>query len=175
MVQLSKTRAGASPLFFGIENTPKLAVTMGIGTIMRAKKIVLMAWGEEKAEAVRQVVEGEVNDDIPASHLQDHTNIEVIIDSDAADLLTIRRTPWLVGSCNWTPKFIRKAVVWLCRRVGKPILKLTYQDYINNSLGGLLESTGLTYDRINIDAFNDLQHTITGAAANPMPTDTTRP
>lgn len=177
LVQLShNSRTVQSPLFFGIENTPKLAVTMGIGTIMRAKKIVLMAWGEEKAEAVRQVVEGEVNDDIPASHLQDHTNIEVIIDSDAADLLTIRRTPWLVGSCNWTPKFIRKAVVWLCRRVGKPILKLTYQDYINNSLGGLLESTGLTYDRINIDAFNDLQHTITGwPGGKPNADDTTRP
>lgn len=177
LVQLShSSRTTQSGLFFGLENTPQMAITMGIGTIMRAEKIILMAWGEEKAEVVRQVVEGDADDAVPASLLQDHPDIEVVVDKNAASLLTAKRTPWLVGRCNWEPKFIRKAVVWLSDKVGKPILKLTYRDYIDNSLGSLLESTGLAYDRINIDAFNDLQHTITGwPGGKPNADDTTRP
>ena len=99
-----------------------------------------------------------------------HPNIEVVIDENAAQMLTREQTPWLVGPCKWTPKFTRKAVVWLCGVVQKPILKLTYKDYIENSLGELLEQ-GRAYDQINIDVFNDLQHTITGwPAASPTPT-----
>ena len=176
LVQLThNSRKVQSPAFFGLENTPKMAVTMGIDTVMRADRIVLMAWGEEKADVVQKVVEGAVTDQVPASHLQEHHDIEVVIDEHAAGLLTREQTPWLVGPCLWTPKFIRKAVVWLCGVVQKPILKLTYKDYLENSLGGLLESAG-AYDRINIEVFNDLQHTITGwPGGKPDADDSTRP
>lgn len=177
LVELSHdSRKVQSALFFGLENTPKMAITMGLGTVMRADRIILMAWGEEKADVVQRVVEGEITDMVPASHLQEHPNIEVVIDENAAGRLTREQTPWLVGPCEWTPKFIRKAVVWLCGAVNKPILKLTYKDYMENSLGQLLERTGLAYDRINIDVFNDLQHTITGwPGGKPDADDSTRP
>ncbi|MDE7130028.1 MAG: PIG-L family deacetylase, partial [Alistipes sp.] len=177
LVELSHdSRTVQSSQFFGLENTPKMAITMGLGTVMRADRIILMAWGEEKADVVQRVVEGQITDRVPASHLQEHPNIEVVIDENAAQRLTREQTPWLVGPCDWTPKFIRKAVVWLCGVVDKPILKLTYKDYIENSLGQLLERTGLAYDRINIDVFNDLQHTITGwPGGKPDADDSTRP
>lgn len=177
LVELShNSRKVQSSLFFGLENTPKMAITLGLGTVMRADRIILMAWGEEKADVVQRVVEGPITDMVPASHLQEHGNIEVVIDENAAQKLTREQTPWLVGPCEWSPKFIRKAVVWLCGTVNKPILKLTYKDYIENSLGQLLESTGLAYDRINIDVFNDLQHTITGwPGGKPDADDSTRP
>ncbi len=177
LVELThNSRKVQSSLFFGLENTPKMAITMGLDTVMRADRIILMAWGEQKADAVQRVVEGEITDMVPASHLQQHPDIEVVIDENAARLLTREQTPWLVGPCRWTPKFIRKAVVWLCGVVDKPILKLTYLDYIENSLGELLERTGQTYDRINIDVFNDLQHTITGwPGGKPDADDSTRP
>ncbi|MEG2771585.1 MAG: 6-phosphogluconolactonase [Alistipes sp.] len=176
LVQLThNSRKIQSDAFFGLENTPKVAITMGIETVMRADKIVLMAWGEEKAEVVQKVVEEGVTDQVPASHLQEHKDIEVVIDENAAGRLTREQTPWLVGPCEWTPKFIRKAVVWLCGVVNKPILKLTYKDYIENSLGGLLENAG-AYDQINIKVFNDLQHTITGwPGGKPDADDSTRP
>ena len=176
LVQLTyNTRKIQSGAFFGLENTPKMAVTMGIDTIMRANRIILMAWGEEKAHIVQRVVEGEITDQVPASYLQAHQNIEVVIDENAAQLLTREQTPWMVGPCEWTPKFVRKAVVWLCGVVKKPILKLTYKDYIENSLGELLEQ-GRAYDQINIDVFNDLQHTITGwPGGKPNADDSTRP
>lgn len=176
LVQLTHdSRKVQSGAFFGLENTPKMAITMGLDTVMRADKIILMAWGEDKADVVQRVVEGPVTDQVPASHLQEHPNMEVVIDENAAQLLTREQTPWLVGPCEWTPKFVRKAVVWLCGVVNKPILKLTYKDYIENSLGELLEQ-GRPYDRINIDVFNDLQHTITGwPGGKPDADDSTRP
>ena len=130
---------------------------------------------EEKADVIRKVVEGQITDQVPATALQEHHNIEVVIDDNAAQLLTREQTPWMVGPCEWTPKFVRKAVVWLCGVVKKPILKLTYKDYIENSLGELLEQ-GRAYDQINIDVFNDLQHTITGwPGGKPNADDSTRP
>lgn len=176
LVQLShssrKTQAGA---FHGLEHTPKMAITMGIDTVMHARRIILMAWGENKAGITRELVEGEISAQVPASHLQAHSDIEVVIDENAAQLLTREVAPWLVGPCRWTPKFIRKAVVWLCGVVDKPILKLTYKDYIENSLGELLEQ-GRTFDQINIDVFNDLQHTISGwPGGKPDADDSTRP
>ena len=169
------TRTIQSKSFFGIEQTPRMAITMGIHTIMRAERIILMAWGEEKAPIVRRVVEGEISPQVPASYLQEHTNIEVVIDENAASLLSRTQTPWLVGPCEWTPKFTRKAVVWLCNEVKKPILKLTYKDYIDHSLGELLEQ-GRTYDQINISVFSELKHTITGwPAGKPNTDDSTRP
>ena len=176
LVQLTyNTRKIQSGAFYGLENTPKMAITMGIDTIMRANRIILMAWGENKAHIIQKVVEGEVTNQVPASCLQNHSNIEVVIDENAAQLLTREQTPWMVGPCEWTPKFIRKAVVWLCGVVKKPILKLTYKDYIENSLGELLEQ-GRTFDQINIDVFNDLQHTISGwPGGKPNADDSTRP
>ena len=176
LVELShNSRKVQSQQFHSFENTPKMAITMGLGTIMRADRIIVMAWGEEKAPVVQRVVEGEISDLVPASHLQEHPAIEMVIDENAAENLTREQTPWLVGPCNWTPKFVRKAVVWLCGKVGKPILKLTYKDYIENSLGELLEKCG-TYNNINITVFNDLQHTITGwPGGKPNADDSTRP
>ncbi len=176
LVQLSyNTRKVQSKAFNGLENTPKMAITMGIDTIMKADRIIAMAWGENKASIVNRIVEGNITPQIPASYLQEHGNIELIIDEGAASQLTRVETPWLVGSCKWTPKFVRKAVVWLCGVVNKPILKLSYQDYLENSLGELLEQ-GRTYDQINIDVFNDLQHTITGwPGGKPNADDSTRP
>ena len=176
LVQLSyQTRKTQSGAFGSLENTPKMAITMGIGTIMSAERIIMMAWGEDKANVIRSVVENEISEMVPASYLQAHSNIEVVIDEGAASQLTRVQAPWLVGSCEWSPKFTRKAVVWLCGVVNKPILKLTHKDYIENSLGELLEQ-GRTYDQINIDVFNDLQHTITGwPGGKPNADDSTRP
>ncbi len=144
-----------------IASTPQSAITMGIGTMLTAGRIILMAWGEDKARAVKAVAEGEMTSACPASLLQRHDHIHFFVDETAASLLTRVVAPWLVGPCDWTPKFVRKAVVWLCQTVGKPILKLTEKDYLENNLGELLEQFG-PYDKINIDVFNDLQHTITG-------------
>ena len=144
-----------------ITATPQSAITMGIGTMLTAGRIVLMAWGEDKAPAVKAIAEGEMTSSCPASLLQRHDHIHFFVDETAASLLTRVVAPWLVGPCDWTPKFVRKAVVWLCQTVGKPILKLTEKDYLENSLGELLEKFG-PYDKINIEVFNDLQHTITG-------------
>ena len=177
LVQLSyNSRKVKSSIFRGLNNAPTMAITIGLSTVARAKEVVMMAWGEHKADIVQRMVEGEISDMVPASHLQSYTGVEIVVDEDAAQNLTCEQTPWLVGPCNWTPKFIRKAVVWLCGVVNKPILKLTYDDYIENSLGDLLEKTGNSYDKINIDVFNDLQHTITGwPGGKPNVDDSTRP
>lgn len=158
-----------------INDTPRTAITIGIATMMSAKRIILMAWGEDKASAVRDIVEGTPTVQCPASFLQKHDNISFYADGNSGANLSRIVAPWLVGPCEWEPKFIRKAVVWLCEKVHKPILKLTYTDYIENSLGELLEKKG-PYDKINIDVFNDLQHTITGwPGGKPNADDSTRP
>ena len=177
MVQLSyQSRKAQAGQFFGVEHTPKMALTMGISTVMSAKHIILMAWGEDKADVVGKVVEGEATRLIPASLLQNHPSIEAVVDDPAADMLTVKKSPWLVGPCEWTPRMVRKAVVWLCETVKKPILKLTYQDYIENSLGEMLEAVQKSYHSINIEVFNDLQHTITGwPGGKPNADDSTRP
>ena len=177
LVQLSyKSRKAQSRNFNGnLADTPKTAITMGLGTMLSAKKIVLMAWGEDKAKAVKEIVENPAASLCPASWLQLHDNVTFYADENSASLLTRIVAPWLVGPCEWTPKFVRKAVVWLCEKVHKPILKLTHQDYIENSLGELLETKG-SYDKVNIDVFNDFQHTITGwPGGKPNADDSTRP
>ena len=158
-----------------INATPDKAIAMGISTMMSAKKIALIAWGEDKAQVVKQVSEGVVTPACPASFLQKHDNISFYVEENSSSLLTRNVAPWLVGPCEWTPKFIRKAVVWLCEQVNKPILKLKQGDYLANGLGELLEQHG-PYDQINIRIFNDLQHTITGwPGGKPNADDTTRP
>lgn len=162
--------------FYGIENVPTRALTLGIASIMQAKRVLLIGWGEDKSQVAEKVIEGPIDSAIPATYLQDHGNIEVTLDEDAASLLTRVNTPWLVGTCVWTNRFVRKAVLWLCQKVEKPILKLSYQDYIDNHLGQLMEYTGLSYDKINIQVFNDLQHTISGwPGGKPNADDSTRP
>lgn len=172
----NETRKSVATIFYGIDYVPRKAITMGLGTILSSKRIILMAWGEEKADVVARIVEGTEDASVPATCLQKHDNIEVVVDEGASTNLTRIKTPWLVGKCLWPLRFIRMAVLWLCQQVDKPILKLTYQDYIDNRLGQLLEESGLSYDTINIQVFNDLQHTITGwPGGKPNADDSTRP
>ena len=158
-----------------IEATPDKAIAMGISTMLSAKKIHLIAWGEDKADVVKKVSEEPMNPLCPASLLQKHENISLYVVENSASQLTRNVAPWLVGPCEWTPKFIRKAVVWLCEQVNKPILKLTQGDYLANGLGELLDLYG-PYSQINIKVFNDFQHTISGwPGGKPNADDSTRP
>ncbi|MEG0814919.1 MAG: PIG-L family deacetylase [Mucinivorans sp.] len=177
VVSLSNaSRKVVSAAFYGIENVPTRAITMGVGTILSADRVICISWGEEKSEVLQRVIEGPEDSSIPATYLQGHTNVEMVLDEDAASALIRVNTPWLVGTCNWTDRFMRKAVLWLCQKVEKPILKLTYKDYIDNYLGQLIDATGDTYDKLNIKVFNDLQHTISGwPGGKPGSDDTTRP
>jgi glucosamine-6-phosphate deaminase len=169
------SRNEATKIFGKLENTPVSSITMGIHTIMSAKKVVLLAWGEEKSEMIKSCVEGEMSDQIPASYLQAHNNSHVVLDLSAANDLTRIRRPWLVTSCDWNDKLIRSAIVWLCQLTKKPILKLTNRDYNENGLSELLALFGSAYN-VNIKIFNDLQHTITGwPGGKPNADDTYRP
>lgn len=162
MISLDRvTRRDAASDFLGEENVPRFAITMGVGTIMKAKRVVLMAWGENKAEIVRQAVEGEVTDSISASFLQEHEKATFILDQSAASQLTRYRCPWLVKSVKWDTKTTRQAVVWLSRELEKPVLKLVDEDYNEHGMSELLTKHGNAY-KANIDVFNQLQHTITG-------------
>lgn len=177
LVQLSYNSRRTQNKFFSHPNeVPKTAITMGMETIMSAKKVVLMMWGEEKTEIAKHLIEGEISENYPATFLQEHRNVQVIIDEAAAQELTRVKEPWLIAPPQqWTPKLIRKAVIWLCQVVNKPILKLTYQDYIKNSLSDLLERVD-TYDQVNIRVFNDVQHIISGwPGGKPNADDSTRP
>lgn len=168
-----KTQSKSFPSF---SETPDMAITMGLSTIVRAREILLMAWGEDKAQVVAELVEGPTTEEIPATVLHRHNNVRVVVDENAAQFLTREKTPWLVAPCEWTRKFTRKAVVWLSEKVNKPVLKLTHQDYIENSLGPLLEARSASNYDINIEVFNDLQHTITGwPGGKPDADDSTRP
>ena len=177
LVQLSyNTRKNQDKFFSNPNEVPKMAITMGLETIMSAKKIVLMMWGEDKAGVAKVLIEGEMNEEYPATCLQDHDDIQVVIDEAAAQELTRVKEPWLVAPpIEWSDKLIRKAVIWLCQTVDKPILKLTHQDYIKNSLSDLLERVD-TYDKVNIRVFNEIQHIISGwPGGKPNADDSTRP
>ena len=168
----SKAEAGHN---LGIDNLPPCSITMGISTIMGARKIYLLAWGESKADIIQKAIEEKVSDTLPASFLQMHTNANVCIDLSAAAHLTRIQRPWLVTNCEWNDKLIRSAIVWLCLRLKKPILKLTNKDYNENGLSELLALYGSAYN-VNIKIFNDLQHTITGwPGGKPNADDTYRP
>ena len=176
-VQLSyNSRKTQTALFSNSADVPKMAITMGLDTIMKAKSVVLIIWGEDKAKVAYNLVEGVESESIPVSCLQGHENIHVVIDENAAQELTRVKRPWLIAPpVEWSPKLIRKAVLWLCETVGKPILKLTHQDYVKNSLTDLLERVG-SYDDININVFNEIQHIISGwPGGKPNTDDSTRP
>ncbi len=169
------TKIDAAVDFGGLAKVPKKAITLGIDKIMQAKRIVLLAWGEHKAESVARAVEGQVTSDIPASYLQQHTNATFILDETAAALLTRIKTPWLVDSVTWDRKMIKKAVTHLSLHLEKPVLKLTNKDYNENGLSDLLSLYGQAYE-INIEVFNYLQHTISGwPGGKPNSDDTNRP
>lgn len=175
MVRLdSMTREDAVKDFYDKE-VPYRALTMGIASIMKAKAIYLLAWGSHKASIISKAVEGPVTPSVPATFLQKHPNVKVIIDKNAAEDLTQYKAPWLVGMCNWTDELICKAVIWLSQKVKKPILKLMDKDYAENGLGDLIIEYASSY-AINIQIFNRLQHTITGwPGGKPNADDTTRP
>jgi glucosamine-6-phosphate deaminase len=156
------TRMDAASDFFGEEHVPRRAITMGVGTIMRAKRVILMAFGEHKAPVTAAAVEGPITPVIAASFLQEHPNSQFMLDRAAAAELTRFKHPWLAGPItSWSDKLIRKAVIWLARRVDKPILKLTDEHYNENHLQDLLAQFGSAYD-INVRVFRELQRTITG-------------
>ena len=159
----------------GVDNLPPCSITMGINTIMGARKVYMLAWGEDKADIIRSAVEDKVSDTLPASYLQLHANTSVCVDLAAAAHLTRIQRPWLVTSCEWNAKLVRSAIVWLCTTLNKPILKLTNKDYNENGLSELLALYGSAYNA-NIKVFNDLQHTITGwPGGKPNADDTYRP
>ena len=169
------TITDAAKDFIKEEYVPLRALTMGVGTIMKARKIILMAWGEGKAKILQETVEGKVSDEVPASFLQQHPNAEVVVDQWAALELTRIKTPWLVGMCAWDDNLIRRAVVWLSLKMRKPILKLTDEDYKDGSLSDLLAEAGNAYS-LNIKVFNTIQHTITGwPGGKPNSNDAQRP
>jgi glucosamine-6-phosphate deaminase len=155
------TRRDASRDFGGKENVPTKAITMGIGTIFKAREIILMAWSLKKASIIKKAVEGEISSEVPATYLQLSENVEFILDQDAAADLTRFNTPWLVKDCTWDDLMVKKAVIWLANTLGKPILKLTEEDYNNHGMAQLATEKGPVYN-INIHIFNKLQHTITG-------------
>ncbi len=157
----NSTRLANAYEFSNMSQVPRLAVTMGIGTIMKAKKVILLAWGSHKAKIVCRSVEGHSTDQVPASLLQQHTNCKFVIDEQAAADLTRNKEPWLTGDCEWTPKLIRKAVTNLALKLGKPILMLTDKDYNNNGLNDLIVQYGSAYE-LNINEFNAIRDTITG-------------
>ena len=157
------------------EQVPPCSLTMGISTLLSAKAVYLTAWGDEKAEIMQKVIEGPITDTLPATFLQTHANANVVLDLSAAAHLTRIEHPWLVTSCQWTDKLVRSALVWLCQKLHKPILKLTNKDYNDNGLSELLALYGSAYNA-NIKIFNDLQHTITGwPGGKPNADDTYRP
>lgn len=169
------TRRDAIKDFLEEENVPTRAITMGIKTIMQARSVYILAWGQHKAAIIKRAVEGEVSSQIPATFLQKHDNVKCHIDLAAAEELTRVKTPWLVGECNWSDDLSCRAVVWLSQKLEKPILKLTDDDYMENALTELLVEKTSAYD-INIKIFNRLQHTITGwPGGKPKADDSTRP
>ena len=169
------TRVAASKDFSGLNNTPRTAITLGVKKIMEAKQVILMAWGEGKANIVESSVEGAVTNQVPASFLQEHNNAVFVLDKEAGSKLTRINRPWLVDKIEWTEKLTRKAVLGLALDLKKPILMLTDADYIENGMSDLLADSGPAYD-INIKIFNNLQNTITGwPGGKPNADDSNRP
>jgi glucosamine-6-phosphate deaminase len=169
------TRSDASRDFGGKEKVPTKAITMGIGTIFKAREIILMAWSQRKAAIIKKAVEGEISGEVPATYLQLSDHVEFVLDEGAASDLTRFDTPWLVKDCVWTNEMRKKAVIWLATTLKKPVLKLTEEDYNSHGMAQLAVEQGPVYN-INIDIFNRLQHTITGwPGGKPNADDSQRP
>ncbi len=169
------TQVDAASDFFGVENVPRRAITMGVGTIMKSKRVILMAWGEGKSHIIRKTVEEPITDAVPATYLQQHPNATIVLDTAASAELVRVKTPWLVGLCQWDNDLTKKAVIWLSDKLKKPLLKLTDRDYNDNGMSDLVTEHGPAYN-ININIFNTLQHTITGwPGGKPNADDSNRP
>ena len=169
------TIADAASDFFGEDHVPRKAITMGVGTLLDAKEVMLLAWGEGKARIIKETVEGPVTENVPASYLQEHEHATVVLDEASAAELTRFKTPWLVGDCEWDDELVRKGVIWVCEQDKKPILKLTNRDYNEHHMGNLLTKRGGAYD-INIRVFNQIQHAVTGwPGGKPNADDSNRP
>ena len=153
------TRRDAASDFFGEENVPPQAITMGVDSILQAKKVIIMALGEHKASVVRRAVEDEVTDDVTASFLQKHPSAVFVLDAAAASELTAIKLPWHVGRVEWTPPMEKRAVLWLCEEVGKPIQKLSNSDFMENHLTDLLRERG-PIEKIRHRLFDELMGTI---------------
>ncbi|OIR00615.1 glucosamine-6-phosphate deaminase 1 [mine drainage metagenome] len=154
------TRIANAYEFQNISQVPRMAITMGISTILKAKKILLMAWGM-KAPIVAKSVEGHLTEQIPASILQQHNDCTFVIDETAASELTRIKSPWLTGECEWTPSMMKRAVIQMALKTKKPILSLTTHDYNENGLGDLLVEKGEAYE-INLQVYYLLRDSITG-------------
>jgi len=176
MVRLDHlTRHDAVKDFQSEDDVPYRAITMGVGSIFKARTVYLLAFGQHKAHIIQQAIEGEITHSVPASFLQKHPNTKVILDKGAAEELTKMKSPWLAGICNWTDDLICKAVVWLAQKTGKAILKLTDEDYNEHGLSELLIEEANSYE-LNIRIFNRLQRTITGwPGGKPNADDSHRP
>jgi len=162
VVSMNALTIADNAVFFGKGNVaPTMAVTMGIGTILNAKNIILTGWGEEKSSALKSIVEGQVTITVPGSLMQLHGNITVYADPMAASKFTRTQSPWLVGKCNWTPRMTERAVTWLSEKIEKPILKLTDEDYCTYGLSDLLKEQNGSY-KLNIKVFGAIRDTITG-------------
>jgi glucosamine-6-phosphate deaminase len=153
------TRRDAAGDFFGEENVPHQALTMGVGTILEARKVVIMAFGEHKAPIVRRAVEEEQTDAVSASFLQKHPDTTFILDQSAAGHLTPIRRPWVIGSVHWTPVLIRRAVIWLSLAVKKGLLQLSDDDFREHELYELLREHGPAH-RIGRRVFDEMMGTI---------------
>jgi glucosamine-6-phosphate deaminase len=160
------TRKDAAADFFGVENVPREAITMGVATILDAKEIALLATGEHKAGIVARAVEGEISTDVAATFLQRHGNVTVYLDLPAAADLTRIKTPWLLEAVEWSPGLVERSVVWLAERTGKAVLKLSGKDYAENQLSPLLARAG-SAGQINGQVFNRLRDKIRGRAKLP--------
>ena len=158
------TCVDAASDFFGIENVPRRAITMGVGTILKARKILLLAFGENKASVVAGSIEGDITPTIPATFLQQHPCTEFILDQAAAADLQDIKSPWLSREIDWDKTMVRRAVIDLSLTLSKPVLMLTDADYNENGLQSLLAEYGSAYE-INLNVFKQLQNTITGWAA----------
>ncbi len=157
----NSTRMANSYEFGNMNQVPRMAITMGIATILKSKKIILMAWGHSKAQVLQKSIEGDDLEAIPASLLQNHDDCTFVLDSAAASELTRFKSPWLTGECEWAPGMIRKAVTNLALELSKPILSLTNNDYNENGLNDLLTEKGDAY-QTNLEVFYMLRDTITG-------------
>jgi len=155
------TRMDAAADFFGEEHVPRQAITMGIATILAAREICLLAFGEHKAEALRRAVEDPPSEATAATFLQEHPNTMFYVDVAAAAALTRMATPWVLGPCRWDDALTRKAVVWLSKKIKKAILALTDADYAENHLHGLLTAGGKA-SNVNLQVFRQMMNTITG-------------
>lgn len=171
----SLTRSDAAKDFLGEANVPRHAITMGVGTILKARKIYLMAWGRAKSEILKKAIEGETDESVPASFLQLHDNTTLFVNEAAATELTRCKFPWLVSMPEWDSSLVRRAVAGLSIRLDKPLLRLVDKDYQENGLADLVTETGPAY-HLNIRIFNELQHTITGwPGGKPKTDDSNRP